>query len=84
MVDYKGLNIVFKQFKLTKSYCLAARGTDWNVNLEEPNAYIETNIQGFMNILEYMKHHTKLGLNYASSSSVYSENKKYLFLFQMG
>ena len=78
IVDYKSLNIVFKQFKPQKVINLAAQA-GVRYSLENPNAYIETNIQGFMNILECVRHHEIEGLIYASSSSVYGGNKKIPF-----
>ena len=44
-------------------------------SLANPDAYIESNIQGFMNILELCRHHSVKHLTYASSSSVYGLNK---------
>lgn len=43
-------------------------------SLENPNAYINSNIVGFMNILEACRHHKVEHLIYASSSSVYGAN----------
>ncbi len=44
-------------------------------SLENPHAYIKSNIVGFMNILECCKDFNIEGLIYASSSSVYGANK---------
>ena len=41
-----------------------------------PDAYIESNLIGFYNILEACRHHSVEHLVYASSSSVYGSNKK--------
>ncbi|GEL07229.1 NAD-dependent epimerase [Salisediminibacterium halotolerans] len=43
-------------------------------SLENPHAYIDSNIQGFTNILEACRHHNVKHLIYASSSSVYGAN----------
>lgn len=43
-------------------------------SLVNPHAYIDSNIQGFMNILEGCRHHDVGHLVYASSSSVYGAN----------
>lgn len=43
-------------------------------SLENPQAYIDANIVGFMNILEGCRHHQVEHLVYASSSSVYGAN----------
>ena len=48
-------------------------------SLQNPYAYIESNIQGFMNILECCRHHPVEHLVYASSSSVYGANTKMPF-----
>ncbi len=48
-------------------------------SLENPTAYIDSNIAGFLNILEQCRHHNIKHLVYASSSSVYGENKKVPF-----
>ena len=43
-------------------------------SLINPYAYIDSNIQGFMNVLEECRHHNVAHLVYASSSSVYGSN----------
>lgn len=48
-------------------------------SIENPDAYIESNIQGFYNILEACRHYPVEHLVYASSSSVYGGNKKVPF-----
>jgi UDP-glucuronate 4-epimerase len=48
-------------------------------SLENPNAYIDANIVGFMNILEGCRHHPVEHLVYASSSSVYGANTQMPF-----
>ena len=48
-------------------------------SIENPDAYIESNIIGFYNILEACRHHSVQHLVYASSSSVYGGNKKVPF-----
>lgn len=45
-------------------------------SIENPDAYIESNIIGFYNILEACRHHGVEHLVYASSSSVYGNNEK--------
>lgn len=45
-------------------------------SITNPNAYIESNLIGFYNILEACRHHEVSHLVYASSSSVYGSNKK--------
>ena len=48
-------------------------------SLENPHAYIESNIDGFLNILEGCRHGGVDHLVYASSSSVYGSNKEMPF-----
>ena len=48
-------------------------------SLENPHAYIDANIQGFMNILEGCRHNGVEHLVYASSSSVYGGNERMPF-----
>lgn len=45
-------------------------------SITNPDAYIESNLIGFYNILEACRHHKVEHLVYASSSSVYGSNKK--------
>ncbi len=48
-------------------------------SIENPRAYTQSNIDGFLNILEACRHHPVRHLIYASSSSVYGGNKKLPF-----
>ncbi len=48
-------------------------------SIENPNAYIDSNVVGFVNILEGCRHHDIKHLIYASSSSVYGMNIKQPF-----
>ncbi|MDY0029076.1 MAG: NAD-dependent epimerase [Pseudobdellovibrionaceae bacterium] len=48
-------------------------------SIENPHAYIDSNIVGFLNILEGCRHHPVKHLLYASSSSVYGSNTKVPF-----
>jgi UDP-glucuronate 4-epimerase len=48
-------------------------------SLENPAAYIDSNLVGFANILEACRHHPVAHLVYASSSSVYGANSKMPF-----
>ena len=48
-------------------------------SIENPNAYIDSNIVGYLNILECCRHYKIKHLLYASSSSIYGENKKVPF-----
>ena len=48
-------------------------------SLEDPHAYVDANIQGFINVLEGCRHHGCRHLLFASSSSVYGANTKLPF-----
>ena len=48
-------------------------------SIDHPEAYVESNLVGFFNILEACRHHPVAHLVYASSSSVYGGNKKVPF-----
>jgi UDP-glucuronate 4-epimerase len=48
-------------------------------SLENPHAYIDANLQGFINILEGCRHNSVAHLVYASSSSVYGGNEQMPF-----
>ena len=59
--------------------CHLAAQAGVRYSLENPETYIESNIVGFLNILECCRHHNVNHLVYASSSSVYGLNKKIPF-----
>jgi UDP-glucuronate 4-epimerase len=48
-------------------------------SLTNPHAYLESNLHGFLNVLEGCRHHKVEHLIYASSSSVYGANKNMPF-----
>jgi UDP-glucuronate 4-epimerase len=54
--------------------CNLAAQAGVRYSIENPHAYIESNIVGFMNILEACRHHNIQHLIYASSSSVYGNS----------
>lgn len=59
--------------------CNLAAQAGVRYSLENPGAYIQSNVVGFANILECCKHNEIEHLLYASSSSVYGANKKIPF-----
>lgn len=69
---------VFNKSKPDKVVNLAAQA-GVRYSLENPHAYIQSNIVGFTNIIEACRHYNVRGLIYASSSSVYGGNKKIPF-----
>lgn len=76
--DYSTLQNEFSSFQPQKVVNLAAQA-GVRYSLENPHAYIESNVVGFMNILECCRHNEVEGLIYASSSSVYGGNEKIPF-----
>ena len=69
------LSNVFRDFNPSKVVNLAAQpGVRYSIL--NPHAYIDTNIAGFMNVLECCRKNNVSGLIYASSSSVYGGNEK--------
>jgi UDP-glucuronate 4-epimerase len=78
IADLESLEKAFKSFKPHKVVNLAAQA-GVRYSLENPHAYIESNIVGFMNILECCRYNDVKGLIYASSSSVYGGNEKIPF-----
>ncbi len=72
--DQSSLNLIFKNFQPNKVINLAAQA-GVRFSLENPHAYINSNITGFLNILEACKKFNVKGIIYASSSSVYGDNK---------
>jgi UDP-glucuronate 4-epimerase len=70
--------------KLFKSYnvdivCNLAAQAGVRYSIENPEAYIDSNINGFLNVLECCRHHNVKRLVYASSSSVYGNTDKIPF-----
>ena len=76
--DFNALENIVKMFNPNKVVNLAAQA-GVRYSLSNPNAYINSNIVGFMNILEVCRHSKVQGLIYASSSSVYGSNEKHPF-----
>ena len=72
------LNKIFKEESPDKVVHLAAQA-GVRYSLTNPDAYIKSNIQGFLNILENCRYHNIQHLSYASSSSVYGGNQKLPF-----
>ncbi|MEA3544906.1 MAG: NAD-dependent epimerase, partial [Thermodesulfobacteriota bacterium] len=73
LVDRQGMTDLFKQEKFEKVVNLAAQA-GVRYSLTNPYAYIDSNIHGFINILECCRHNDIKHLVYASSSSVYGAN----------
>ncbi len=80
------LNLDITQKKLFQTYLLKnkfdiiihfAAEVGVRYSVINPRAYLETNINGFFNLLETLKYHQPKKMIYASSSSVYGESKKF-------
>ena len=78
LVHSESIEELFEQEKFD-TVCHLAAQAGVRYSLENPNAYIDSNIMGFLNILEGCKNSGVEHLVYASSSSVYGENKKVPF-----
>ncbi|WP_209329486.1 NAD-dependent epimerase [Lunatimonas salinarum] len=76
--DREKLPELFNSYKIDKVCNLAAQA-GVRYSLENPMAYIESNITGFANLLECIRHTGIKKLVYASSSSVYGLNDKVPF-----
>lgn len=75
IADKQLIKEVFTQYQPNIVVNLAAQaGVRYSIT--NPDAYIESNLIGFYNILEACRHHEVEHLVYASSSSVYGSNKK--------
>ena len=76
--DRSGIADVFSRHKPDRVVNLAAQA-GVRYSLENPCAYVDTNLVGFINILEGCRHNDVEHLVYASSSSVYGSNTKMPF-----
>jgi len=76
--DAEGLMALFAQERFTHVLNLAAQaGVPYS--LQNPGVYVESNVAGFLNVLEGCRHHGVRHLIYASSSSVYGQNAQMPF-----
>ena len=78
IADRELVNQLFADYKFDIVVNLAAQA-GVRYSIENSDAYIESNMIGFYNILEACRHHVVQHLVYASSSSVYGGNKKVPF-----
>lgn len=78
IADKIAVEKIFNEEKFQLVINLAAQA-GVRYSLKNPYAYINSNIMGFMNILEGCRHHPVSHLVYASSSSVYGTNTKMPF-----
>lgn len=78
LADRATINEIFARHSPTCVINLAAQA-GVRYSLVNPHAYLESNLHGFLNILEACRHNKTGHLIYASSSSVYGANKKMPF-----
>jgi UDP-glucuronate 4-epimerase len=78
LADRKAVEKLFAANSFQRVVNLAAQA-GVRYSLENPHAYIDANIVGFMNILEACRHNKVEHLVYASSSSVYGSNTQMPF-----
>ena len=76
--DREALQKLFKTFNFDIVCNLAAQA-GVRYSIENPEAYIDSNVAGFLNILECCRHHKVKRLVYASSSSVYGNSDEMPF-----
>ena len=76
--DRAALDRVFAEFRPERVVHLAAQA-GVRYSIENPRAYVDSNLVGFANILEACRTHAVEHLVYASSSSVYGGNRKLPF-----
>ena len=78
LADKPRLTELFRREKFDVVINLAAQA-GVRYSLTNPDAYVESNLVGFVNILEACRHHEVKHLTYASSSSVYGANTEMPF-----
>ena len=76
--DTNTMNTLFQTEKFD-AVCNLAAQAGVRYSIENPHAYIQSNVVGFMNILEACRNYAIKNLSYASSSSVYGLNKSQPF-----
>jgi len=72
------LPLLFKNYQFDVVCNLAAQA-GVRYSIEDPMVYVESNIVGFLNLLECMRHSNVKKLVYASSSSIYGNSKNIPF-----
>lgn len=80
--DKQAMQMLFANEHFDKVVNLAAQA-GVRYSIENPYAYVESNVDGFLNILEGCRHYKVKHLIYASSSSVYGLNGKVPFSEKM-
>ncbi|MEQ8241276.1 MAG: NAD-dependent epimerase/dehydratase family protein [Cyclobacteriaceae bacterium] len=78
ITDFPSIDHLFEKNKFDYIIHLAAQA-GVRYSIENPHAYVDSNVRGFLNILEACAKHQVQHLIYASSSSVYGTNSKIPF-----
>ena len=78
LADQPAVGSLFEEFRFRVVIHLAAQA-GVRYSIQNPNAYIQSNVVGFHNILEGCRLHRPEHLVFASSSSVYGNSKKTVF-----
>ena len=78
LADRDGVTALFSEQKFPHVVHLAAQA-GVRYSLVNPHAYVDANLQGFVNVLEGCRHHDCRHLLFASSSSVYGANTRLPF-----
>jgi UDP-glucuronate 4-epimerase len=81
LADREGMAQLFQQYQPEIVVHLAAQA-GVRYSLEHPHTYVESNVVGFLHVLEGCRHHGVKHLVFASSSSVYGLNTKMPFSVQ--
>lgn len=76
--DRENFPLLFQKYQFQSVINLAAQA-GVRYSIENPMAYVDSNIVGFVNLLECCRHYNVEHLVYASSSSVYGESDKVPF-----
>ncbi len=78
LADRASMERLFATHRFPKVVHLAAQAGVRH-SIDHPHAYVDANLEGFVNVLEGCRHHGCDHLVYASSSSVYGANTKMPF-----
>lgn len=83
LTDSSAVNAAFAAHKFDRVIHLAAQA-GVRYSIENPHAYVQSNIVGFTNLIEACRHAATPHLTYASTSSVYGANTKMPFSERQG
>jgi UDP-glucuronate 4-epimerase len=78
LADRASMQRLFARHRFARVVHLAAQA-GVRYSIDQPHAYVDANLEGFVNVLEGCRHHGCGHLIYASSSSVYGANTKMPF-----